>query len=217
MTSEDTRWPGGVQGRLDAEEQVLFHRGERPQLMNISPHHRGEARRPRTKARRMGVEHLEARQLLTTIVALTEANVLLRVDSLKPSVILDQRPITGLQGGTGETIVGIDVRPANGLLYALTNQGGTGRLYTINLTTGAATLRGTLAADPTDATNPYTGLAGMDFGIDFNPVPDRLRVVSDADQNLRINPDTGAVIPDTPLAFAAGDPNFDVNPSVVDI
>ena len=25
--------------------------------------------------------------------------------------------------------------------------------------------------------------------MDFNPVPDRIRLVNDADQNLRINPD----------------------------
>ena len=35
--------------------------------------------------------------------------------------------------------------------------------------------------------------------MDFNPVPDRLRVVSDTGQSLRINVDTGAVITDTAL------------------
>nr|WP_254721901.1 DUF4394 domain-containing protein [Kovacikia minuta] len=32
------------------------------------------------------------------------------------------------------------------------------------------------------------------FGVDFNPTVDRIRVVSDAGQNLRINPDTGAIV-----------------------
>jgi len=36
-------------------------------------------------------------------------------------------------------------------------------------------------------------LNGINFGVDFDPTVDRLRVVSDAEQNLRINPDTGAV------------------------
>jgi hypothetical protein len=35
-------------------------------------------------------------------------------------------------------------------------------------------------------------LSGASFGVDFNPVPDRLRIVSDAGQNLRINVDNGA-------------------------
>ena len=35
------------------------------------------------------------------------------------------------------------------------------------------------------------------FGVDFNPVPDRLRVVSNTGQNLRINVDTGATTTDT--------------------
>jgi hypothetical protein len=44
---------------------------------------------------------------------------------------------------------------------------------------------------------------------------DRIRVVSDVDQNLRLNPDTGAVIVDTPLAYKSGDPNFGKNANVV--
>lgn len=52
-------------------------------------------------------------------------------------------------------------------------------------------------------------LNGTAFGLDFNPVPDRLRLVNDARQNIRINPNTGAVTgTDTDPAYAAaGDPN----------
>ena len=67
--------------------------------------------------------------------------------------------ITGV--GVGEEVVGIDFRPFNGELYALTGLGGTGRLYTVNPVSGAAsalTLVGVL-------TN-ITARAGMDF----NPV-----------------------------------------------
>src|SRR5262249_38507220 len=60
--------------------------------------------------------------------------------------------------------------------------------------------------DPTDTTNPFTALNGAGFGVDFNPVPDRLRVVSDTNQNLRINPDNGRVITDT-----------DINPGTPDL
>jgi hypothetical protein len=34
--------------------------------------------------------------------------------------------------------------------------------------------------------NTIPVLTGTQFGVDFNPVPDALRIVSDADQNLRI-------------------------------
>jgi hypothetical protein len=47
-------------------------------------------------------------------------------------------------------------------------------------------------------------LMGASFGVDFNPVPDRLRVVSDAGQNLRINVDTGVTIVDSALNPAPG-------------
>ena len=59
-------------------------------------------------------------------------------------------------------------------------------------------------------------LNGTSFGFDFNPVADRIRVVSDLDQNLRLNPDTGALAAtDTPLAYAAGDTNAGKNPTIV--
>ena len=108
--------------------------------------------------------------------------------------------ISGLQ--SGETVLGIDFRPANNLLYAV---GSTARLYTIDVATGAATHVAALAADPADTTDPFTTLNGTNFGVDFNPVADRLRVVSDARQNLRINVATGAVTTDGNLDFVAPD------------
>ena len=108
-------------------------------------------------------------------------------------------PITGLVGGAAEAIVGLDFRPATGVLYALTQESPVGRLYTIDQATGTATFRATLTADPTDTTAPYSGLIGSRFGVDFNPVSDRLRAVSNSDQNLRINVDAGLVITDDPL------------------
>ena len=109
--------------------------------------------------------------------------------------------ITGLQAG--ETVVGLDIRAGGatpGELYAL---GSTGRLYTVNTTTGVATLKSTLAADAGDTTDAFTALSGTEFGVDFNPVADRLRVVSDTGQNLRIDADTGATITDAPSRAAA--------------
>jgi dipeptidyl aminopeptidase/acylaminoacyl peptidase len=135
-----------------------------------------------------------------TIFAVTSANNLVRFRSNTPGTIDGSVAITGLQ--TGETILGIDVRPATRQIYAL---GNTGRLYTLNPTTGVATFVSTLSTAP----------SGSSFGVDFNPVPDRLRSTSDADQNLRTNVDTGAVTVDGALAYATGDANAGQNPFVV--
>ncbi len=116
---------------------------------------------------------------------------LARYNTATPGTIVATLPITGLQ--SGETILGTDFRPVNGRLYGL---GSSGRLYTISTGTGAATLASVLVADPTDPSNPFTALSGTSFGVDFNPVPDRLRVTSDTGQNLRINVDAGFVITD---------------------
>src|SRR4029079_18534350 len=96
-------------------------------------------------------------------------------DSATPGTISTPVAITGLQ--TSETLVGIDVRPSDGLLYGV---GSTSRLYTIHTVSGVATQVGTGTFAP--------ALSGTNFGVDFNPVTDRLRVVSDADQNFRLNP-----------------------------
>ncbi len=79
-------------------------------------------------------------------------------------------------------------------------------MYSIN-TTGAATQVGSNGA--------FT-LSGSSFGFDFNPTVNRIRVTSNTDQNLRLNPNDGTVTTtDTALAYAAGDANAGANPNVV--
>ena len=111
--------------------------------------------------------------------AVSSANSLLILNPFTGDISFT-KPITGLQGS--ETILGIDMRPATGQLFAL---GSSSRLYTINISTGAATQIGTAAFT--------TLLAGTDFGFDFNPTVDRIRVVSNTGQNLRLNPVDGSV------------------------
>ncbi len=145
------------------------------------------------------------------ILVLNSGNRLLTVDSASPGTVTKTVQITGLQ--SGETLLGMDFRPATGQLYAL---GSTARIYLIDENTGVATVSSTLTADSTDTTAPFAGLDGTRFGVDFNPVPDRLRVVSNTDQSLRINVATGATTTDGNLAYAAeGDPNSGANPNVV--
>ncbi|PHV31043.1 DNA polymerase I [Janthinobacterium sp. BJB312] len=125
------------------------------------------------------------------VFVLTASNKLLSFDRATPATIRTTVTVTGLQAG--ENLLGIDFRPADGQLYGV---GSTGRIYTLNGVTGAATVKATLAADAADATAPYTALAGTEFGVDFNPVADRLRIVSNTGQSLRINVDTGATTTD---------------------
>jgi hypothetical protein len=119
----------------------------------------------------------------------------LMVHDFMASGIPVSKPITGLQAG--EMIVGLDFRPANGQLYAL---GSTSRLYSINTASAAATAVGAQFS---------TLLNGTSFGFDFNPTVDRIRVVSNSGQNLRLDPNTGAVAavdgtlnPGTPMVSA---------------
>jgi hypothetical protein len=115
------------------------------------------------------------------VVAVTTTNRLIGFNVTTPDVLLGSVAITGLQ--VGENVVGIDLRPATGQLYVL---GSTSRLYTLDPLTAAATEVGM---------GPFVpGLSGASFGFDFNPVPDRIRVVGDDRQNLRLHPDTGAVV-----------------------
>ncbi len=138
-----------------------------------------------------------------TIFGVDRANMLISFGALTPDRSIAKVAITGL--ATGETIVGIDFRPLNNTLYAV---GSSSRLYTVNVGTGVATAVVATAFTP--------GLSGTSFGVDFNPMVDRLRIHTDTEQNLRINQITGAVaFNDAPLAYKAGDPNAAANPNIV--
>jgi len=137
------------------------------------------------------------------IVGLTSGNKLVRFSSLTPGTIASSVAIAGLQ--SGESVLGIDFRPATGQLYAL---GSTSHLYRLDPATGVATLVSAGAFVP--------ALSGAAFGLDVNPVVDRIRVVSDTGQNIRLNPNTGvAAGVDTQLAYAASDVHAGQPPSIV--
>jgi hypothetical protein len=153
--------------------------------------------------RKACLETLEDRRLFSVAYSLagTAGTILNRFDTATPATITDSKPVTGLQ--TGETLQGIDFRPTTGVLFALgvVNDAGatsSGRLYTINLATGAATQVGTT---PFSTALPD----GASYGFDFNHTVDRIRVTNDADQNFRLDPTNGALLgPDTDLDNPAG-------------
>lgn len=107
-------------------------------------------------------------------------------------------PITGISAG--EVLVGIDVRPQNGLLYGLgvDATANTATLYAISRRTGVAGVVGTpgsIAFVDASGVNPidFPDPAVVGWGVDLNPAADRLRVVGGS-VNFRVDPNTGAPI-----------------------
>ena len=61
--------------------------------------------------------------------------------------------------------------------------------------TGVATpLTTDVQQHTSDATGTKVAITGTNFGFDFNPSVDRVRVVTDTGLNFRINPNTGVLI-----------------------
>lgn len=126
--------------------------------------------------------------------AASSDNMLYRFNPTNPT--MNSVAFAGLSGG--ETVIGLDFRPATGTLYAVTSQS---RLMTVNTANGQLTQIGSTLTP---------ALSGTSFGFDFNPTVDRIRLVSNTGQNLRLHPDLGTVVftdgnlnPGTPVVNAA--------------
>lgn len=136
------------------------------------------------------------------IYGLDSLNTLVVFRASRPDLVTRTTAVTGLPAG--QHLVGIDFRPADGKLYGLASGS---RLYLIDTTSGAATPVGTAVFVP--------ALVGSAFGVDFDPVTDQLRVMSDSGLNLRLDPVADTVAgQDTALAFASGDPHAGVAPVI---
>ena len=116
------------------------------------------------------------------LFATDNAGNLLRFREHSPWLVRS-KPITGLAAGV--SLKGIDFRPATGDLYAL---GSDRVVYRVNPETAIAVAEG-----PAFETTP-TALQGDRIGFDFNPTVDKIRVTSDADDNLRLDPDPGSLL-----------------------
>jgi hypothetical protein len=119
-----------------------------------------------------------------TLVGLTSANQIVRLDPMAPNLSTPVA-ISGL--AAGERLVGIDLRPSNGLIYGISTAQ---KIYTIDEFSGAASFVTALSAAVIDPARGY--------GIDFNPVADynggtSLRLVSTAGDNFAVNATTGVV------------------------
>lgn len=124
------------------------------------------------------------------VLALTADGRLFCFEEDKPTRGKVLSTVNGLQ--TDTKLVGIDFRVQDGQLYGVGDAGG---VYLIQAKTGVATLVNRLSV----------ALQGSLFGVDFNPAADRLRIVSDAGQNLRHNVNAGGVtLADGALNYTAG-------------
>lgn len=130
------------------------------------------------------------------LFAVTVDNQLISINTNDPSTILRSIPLRCVR--SSHAILGIDFRPSTGQLYALIRTpGNIGKLYTINVVNGAVKK----VKSPLN----FIPLNGTSFGVDFNPTVDRLRIVSNTGQNLRVDPNTGAVaFVDTNLTYPGG-------------
>ena len=118
------------------------------------------------------------------VVGLTADQRLVCFRPERPRQARDIGAVSGLQ--TDTTLVGIDYRPATGDLYGVGDQAG---IYVIDPSNASASL----------VARANVPLQGASFGVDFNPAADRLRVISDTGQNLRINVADGTTTVDGAL------------------
>lgn len=138
-----------------------------------------------------------------TAYALTATGSLLQFSTDKPDKIEAEHTLTGLT--SGQSVVQMQFRPADGRLYGLTNDA---RLCLIDTATGKVTLIGSGSFSSSTLANPQ---------MDFDPAAGDLRVIA-TDQNLRVFPDTGALeSSNTKVTYANSDPNFNVTPNLAGI
>jgi hypothetical protein len=126
----------------------------------------------------------------STVAYALNGGALRTFDPAQPSTATFQ-VITGLNAG--EALVGIDVRPVNGMVYGLgvDAAANTGTLYVISPNAYASPVGPIGAvAFTTDGVTPIDLPAG-DYGFDVNPAVDRIRVTTSTGLNFRINPNSG--------------------------
>lgn len=126
-----------------------------------------------------------------TAIGLSESGTKLSTFSVRlPALARSLGTISGLQGDS--RLVGLDWRVQDRTVYGVGNAGG---VYALD----------TSRAKATKVSQLTIALSGKDFGVDFNPAADRLRVISDTGQNLRHNVNAGGVtLEDKTLAYVPG-------------
>lgn len=127
---------------------------------------------------------------------------LIRFQSNNPS----QVEVVGNFGGANTFLDAIDFRPETGELYGYLDS--TDSFYTVNLNTAQLSLASVGASSA--PTNTFQ------LGLDFNPTIDRARLITDSDQNIVFNPNSGTVAAFVSVFYAQGDIHFDADPNLID-
>jgi DNA-binding beta-propeller fold protein YncE len=131
------------------------------------------------------------------ILALVGDNTISMIDPASRKVTKSW-PVKG-----ADKLAGIDVRPADGMLYGVTEKG---MIVTIDTKTGEAKQK----AELSEKLAP-----GITATVDFNPAADRLRLMGSDGKNLRVNVDDGKATVDGTLKFAEADMHKGEKPNVV--
>lgn len=131
-----------------------------------------------------------------SIAALKEGTSIVWIDT-------ETNKVTGSVRLAGNaTLVGFDVRPADGRLYGVTSDG---IIAVVDPKTGKWERKSQLSEKlPTGAT----------YAVDFNPAADRLRILSSTGMSLRVNVEDGKAIVDGMLKYAESDANKGKVPKV---
>jgi hypothetical protein len=131
------------------------------------------------------------------VAALIGQDTIAMVDTAQMKVTGSVK-VTGISG----VLVGIDVRPADGLLYGLVDDGTVVSIAADGKATTKSKLDTMLAR-------------GVAATVDFNPVADRLRVMGADGTNLRVNVDDGKVTKDGDHKYAEADMHKGEKPNIV--
>ena len=117
-----------------------------------------------------------------TIYALNNANQIIGFDSAAPGTLtFGPATVTGL--ASSDSLANIDYRPATETIYGV---GASHTLYEINISGASATAS---AVGPAGA----FGITGTHLAFDVDPQLDRVRIMTELGENIRVNPNDGSL------------------------
>ncbi|MBY0380921.1 MAG: DUF4394 domain-containing protein [Xanthobacteraceae bacterium] len=131
------------------------------------------------------------------VAALIGTDTIAIVDTAQKKAIGSVK-VSGISGA----LVGIDVRPSDGMLYGVVDDG---TIVTI-AKDGSATMKSKLDT---------MVVKGLPVTVDFNPVADRLRIMAADGTNLRANVDDGKVTRDGDHKYADADMHKGEKPNII--
>lgn len=131
-----------------------------------------------------------------TVAALVDGKSIAWIDSAAKKVT----GMVALDGGA--SLVGIDVRPSDGKLYGVTPDG---VIVTVDAKSGKWEKKSQLSEKLP---------AGEAISVDFNPVADRMRIITSNGMSLRVNVEDGKATVDGSLKYAETDANKGKMPKV---